>query len=75
MKPYVELNTQQGIEAEKNGDKNGKASYKLMNNAVYRKIMENVRNRIDVKLISNKKDNLKWTSKPSYMSQKYLTMI
>ena len=32
--------------------------------------MENLRNRIDVKLVSNKKDYLKWTSKPSYMSQK-----
>ena len=32
--------------------------------------MENLRNRIDVKLVSNKKDYLKWTSKPSYMSHK-----
>ena len=30
----------------------------------------NLRNRIDVKLVSNKKDYLKWTSKPSYMSRK-----
>ena len=29
--------------------------------------MENVRNRIDVRLASNVKDYLKWTSKPSYM--------
>ena len=32
--------------------------------------MENVRNRINVKLASNKKDYSKWTSKPSYMSHK-----
>ena len=32
--------------------------------------MENLRNRIDVKLVTNKKDYLKWTSKPSYMSHK-----
>ena len=32
--------------------------------------MENLRNRIDVKLVSNKKDDLKWTSKSSYMSHK-----
>ena len=32
--------------------------------------MENLRNRIDVKLIINKKDYLKCTLKPSYMSHK-----
>ena len=32
--------------------------------------MEELRNRIDVKLVSNKKEYLKWTSKPSYMSHK-----
>ena len=69
-KQYVEFNTQKRIEAEKNGDKNGKALYKLMNNAVYGKTMENLRNRINVKLVSNKKDYLKWASKPSYMSHK-----
>ena len=70
LKQYVEFNTQKRIEAEKNGDKDGKALYKLMNNAVYEKTMENLRNRINVKLASNKKDNLKWTFKPSYMLHK-----
>ena len=32
--------------------------------------MENLRNRIDVKLKNNQKDYLKWTSKPRYMPQK-----
>ena len=41
-----------------------------MNNAAYGKTIENLRNRIDVKFVSNKKDYLKWTSKPTYMSQK-----
>ena len=32
--------------------------------------MENVSNRINLKLASTKKRYLKWTSKPSYMSHK-----
>ena len=32
--------------------------------------MKNLRNIVDVKFSSNKKDYLKWTSKPSYMSRK-----
>ena len=34
------------------------------------KKMENLRNRIGVKLVRNKIDYLKWTSKPNYMSCK-----
>ena len=41
-----------------------------MNNAAYEKTMENLRNRIDVKLVSNKRGDLKWTYKPSYILHK-----
>ena len=36
---------------------------------MYGKTVENLRNKIDVRLTSNEKVHLKWTSKPSYMSQ------
>ena len=54
--------------SRKNNEKDGKALYKLMNNAMYKKTMENLRNKIDVRIVNNKKDY--WTSKPSYMSHK-----
>ena len=59
LKPYVEFKTQKRTEAQKHGDKHGKALYKLTSNAVYDKTMEKLRNRIDARLLSNKKDHLK----------------
>ena len=41
-----------------------------MNNTVYGKTIRSLRNRTDIKLVSNKKDYMKWTSKPRYMFQK-----
>ena len=46
-----------------------------MKNAVYGKTMGNLRNRIDVRLVNNEKDYLKWTSKPRYMSYKIFDNI
>ena len=52
---------------EENGDRDGKALYKLVSNAGYGKTIENLRNKIDVKLVRNKGHYSKWTSKASYM--------
>ena len=60
---------QQRMEPNKNDYKNDKALHKLMNNVVQVKL-ENLRIVIDVILVSNEKDYLKWTSKSSIMSQK-----
>ena len=67
LKPYVEFNTEKSIEVEKSGVKDERALYKIINNSVYAKTMEKLRNRIVVKLLRNKIDYFKWTSKPSYM--------
>ena len=50
--------------------KSTKWLYKLMNNTVCYKKMENLRNKIYVRRVSNKKDYLNMTSKGSYMSRK-----
>ena len=46
---------QKNAEAETNWNNGGKELYKLMKNAIYGKMMENVRNRIDVNLANNEK--------------------
>ena len=43
-----------------------------MNNAIYGKTIEDLRSRINVKIVNNEKDFLKRKSKPSYMSHKVL---
>ena len=55
----MEFNRKKRIAVEKNSDKDGKAFYKLMNNAVYGEL----RNRLEVKLVNNAKYFLKWTLK------------
>ena len=57
------LTDKKELKQKKNGDKDGKALFKLMNNAAYGKSFENIRNKIDVKLVGNEKEYLKWTSK------------
>ena len=59
MKPYIDFNTQKRKEATNEGDKN---QFKLLNNAVYRKTMENMRKKIKIKIIKNEKDLKKHTS-------------
>ena len=41
-----------------------------MKNVAYGTALENLRNRIDVRLVSSQKEYLRWTSKTSYMSRK-----
>ena len=67
MKPYIDFNTQKRKEATNEADKN---LFKLLNNAVYGKTMENMRKRIKIRITTNEKDFLKYASRPTYISHK-----
>ena len=43
---------------------------KLINNGVFGKTKENLRKRVNVKLVNNTKDYARYISKPSFFSQK-----
>ena len=43
-----------------------------MINSVYAKAMENLRKRINVRLLNNEKDFLKYTSRPTHITHKNL---
>ena len=54
-------------EAANDADKN---HFKLLNNAVYGKTMENLRNRIKIRVVKNSQDFIKYTSKPTCVNWK-----
>ena len=67
LKQYIDFNTQKRTNAKNAFQKD---FFKLMNNAIYGKCCENLRKRVDVRLITDEKKLLKLTSKPTYVSSK-----
>ena len=65
MKPYMNFNTQRRKEATNEVDK---TLFKLLNNAVYGKTMETMRKIIKIRIIKNRKDFIKYTSRPTYIN-------
>ena len=65
MKPYIDFNTERRKEATNEADKN---LFKLFNNAVYEKIMENMRKRMKIRVIITQKEFLKYASRLTYIN-------
>ena len=65
MKEYIDFNTKLRTAAKNDFEKD---FYKLMNNLVFRKMMENMRKHRNIKLVTNREEYLKAVMKPNFKS-------
>ena len=67
LKPYIDTNVKLRTQAKNDFEKD---FFKLMNNSVFGKTMENIRNRVNVKLVDTGEQFKKLAAKPNYESRK-----
>ena len=70
LKPYIMMNTELRMQAKNDFEKD---FFKLMNNAVFGKTKENVRNHRDIKIVTTDKRRSILASEPNYHSTKYIS--
>ena len=63
MKVYIELNTKLRSQAKNDFEKD---FFKLMNNSVYGKTLENIRNHKDIRLVNNRESASRYANKPNF---------
>ena len=67
MKKYIDFNTEKRTNVANSFEK---GFFKLMINSIYDKTMENLRKRINVRIVNDEKDFLKYTSRPTHITQR-----
>ena len=70
LKPYIDMNTTLRTEAKNDFEKD---FFKLMNNSVFGKTMENVRNHRDIKIVTTNKQRSKYASELNYHTTKRIS--
>ena len=70
LKPYIDMNTELRKLAKGDFEKD---LFKLMNNAVFGKTMENIRKHRDIKIVTTDKKRNKLVSEPNYHTMNYIS--